>query len=670
MKLSALVLSLFLLAQGGQPPWAERLAFWMHPDLRDAVQRITAVDQLLATLPELTQINSSTSIGFKTVRMPEEKELWVEIALPQTAQVDTVVLIPALAKAARGVVPGYGFPVRFRLEAFDDQGAATTLLDASARDFRHTSGWPLRASFLPLSARRVRLTAVEPWQLDGPPVLALAEMMILSGGRNVAAGAVVTSSSSYEYPGNWSRQNLVDMITPLGLPELPLKTGAPGFHSTVALKDDEVKTVTLTLPQSIPLDEIRLVPVRRRQVPLWFDYGFPVNYKIETATQQDFSDARLFHEVTSMRPPVHGMNLACFSLGRSPARYLRITASRLWKRRNDFLFALAEVQAFSDGKNVALGGSVTSSDRLAGQDGAAWSPSALTDGLTEAGRLISLPEWFSQLEQRRLLEAERAGLLALRGSRIASAQHTLVYGSIGSVGLVSLLSGFLLWRQRRQRLIQTQRLHEKLACDLHDEIGSNLGSIRLICSLARQSDMTLETLRNDLNQIEQVAAESADSIRDLVTIINPRRSDDAHNWLDVLQSLPERLLRGITLDSSLPERPLASEPDIETRRELYLFCKEVLNNIAKHARATHVRFHLIPGPRGLRLEIHDNGTGFDTTAPSGGHGLGNLRERAAVMHGTMELVSAPGRGTRVALDLPRTHLWARATSREPSTPAV
>jgi signal transduction histidine kinase len=446
------------------------------------------------------------------------------------------------------------------------------------------------------------------------------------------------------------------MITPLGLPVSPQK-GTLGFHSAVSAKADAVKTLTLELPDVTPLDEVRLVPVRRRDVPLWFDYGFPVLYKVEAATKPDFSDAVLLHEVKDKTKPTPGMNLVCIPAHGTPAKFVRITTKELWYRKSDHVFALAEFQAFSGGQNAALKGRFTASDELREDDAAAWSLAALNDGLTEGGKLIPLAEWFTQLDLRRKLQIQRDELVTRRTALIERSQHQLVIGSVGGAGLITVLSVLLLWRQQRQRRRDAQRLHDKLARDLHDEIGSNLGSITLICSIANQPDATLDSLKTDITEIERVAAETADSMRDMVDLISTRRSEAEADWLDVLHRLTERLLRGLTLDCALPAAPLTLEPDIETRRELYLFCKEVLHNIAKHAQATQVRFHLTPTATGLSIEIRDNGIGFDLNSPSSGHGLSNLRERAAMMRATLNIESQPG--TRITLDVPSSPRWQK-----------
>jgi len=663
MKCLLALLTAASLVQGADSRWVDRLAFWSWNELGALDSGIREREQQLAKLPELMLINSCIRVGLKTGYTTDEDVRWFELALKEAELADSIVLVPPLAKGANAVVAGYGFPVRFKLEVFDEQDRPHIILDQTTSDFANPGCFPIVARFDPRMIKRARFTATDPWSADGPEVLAMAEMLVLSGDRNLALDASVTSSSSRNAPRAWTRTNLIDMITPLGLPVAPQRGGTNGFHSAVSEKGDTEKTLTLTLPEITALDEIRLVPVRRKDVPLWFDYGFPLTYKVEAATKDDFSDAVLLHEVTDRLAPTPGMNLVCIPARRIPAKHIRITTKQLWYRKGDHVFALAEFQAFRAGVNVALQGKFSASDVLTGDDATNWSLAALNDGLTESGRLITLPEWFAQLEARQKLERERHDLRSKRDALIEHTQHQLVYGSVGSVGGMALLFGLLFWRQHLHRRRDTQRLHDKLARDLHDEIGSNLGSITLICSFATQADTTPESMRADIVEIERVAAETADSMRDMVDLISTRRSEAEADWLDVLQRLTERLLRGLTIDDALPVAPLTMEPDIETRRELYLFCKEVLHNIAKHAQATKVRFHLIPTSDGLRVEIADNGLGFDTAQSSRGHGLGNLRERAAVMKANLQILSKPGGGTSITLDVPSSPRWSRATAK-------
>ncbi|TDU80746.1 histidine kinase [Prosthecobacter fusiformis] len=657
MKFLSTLMTAAFLSQAVDSQWVRGFGFWAWGDLQRMDHRLEELDQQLATLPEMVPINSSIRVGLKTGYTTTEDTRWIEMKLPETALVDTIVMVPPLAKGANAVVAGYGFPIRFKLEVFDDEGRSSIVMDQTQEDFPNPGCYPVVVRFPPQPLRSVRLTATEPWSADGPEVLALAEMLVLSGRRNLAINARVQSSSTRNAPRAWTRPNLVDMVTPLGLPTAPQVGGTLGYHSEVATKSDVQKSITLTLPEITELDEVRLLPVRRRDVPLWFDYGFPILYRVETATREDFSDATLLHEVTDTFYPSPGMNPVCIPAGGKAARFIRITANKLWYRRNDYVFALAEVQALKDGINLAPRGSFSATDVLTGEEGAAWSLAALTDGLVENGRLIELPDWFSQLEQRRALEEERQGLMTGREALIQRTHQQMAYGGIGSVGVLTLCFGLLLWRQHSHRRRDAQRMQDKLARDLHDEIGSNLGSITLICSIATQPDATPESVQADLSEIGRVAEETANSMRDMVDLIRRPSPDKGRDWLDVLHSLTERLLRGLELDCALPTTPLTKEPDIEMQREIYLFCKEVLHNISRHAGATRVRFYLIPTATGLRIEIADNGIGFDTDQTSTGHGMGNLRERAAAMHARLHLSSKRGEGTVIHLDLPRTHRW-------------
>ena len=660
MKFTHLWLIANLLApsvSGQEARGVERLAFWSWGTAAQLKDELKVIDQELAKLPELALISTSQKVGFKTGVTTGENVRWLGVELAGEAVADTVVLAPALAKAADGVVAGYGFPVRFVLEVLDAGGQATVILDAAREDFQNPGCYPVVARFEPRRIKRVRLTVVKPWSLDGADTLAMAELLVLSGTRNLAAGANVTSSSTRAAPRVWTRAGLVDWITPLGLPVRPEPNGAPGFHSAVSQTAEVTKHVTVSLREPMPIDEVLIVPARVKTVPLWFDYGFPQEYKVEGALNQDFSDAILLGECTDRYEPRPGMNFVGFPVGGRKIQHVRFTAKRLWFRQNDYVFALAELSLMRDGVNVAQGAEVTASDQSAEASGMNWAPQQLTDGLTAEGPLIPLPDWFSQLEHRRSLESKRIDLVQRIDDHLQGARKQVVNTSIGGLGGASLLSILLLVRQQKQRRRDAQRLQEKLARDLHDEIGSNLGSIAMISSLANEPTTTPESLRADLAEIGQVAAESADSMRDLVQLINPRTHATESRWLDVIRRLIDRLLRGIKTTCEFPAHPLQLEPDLETRREIYLLCKEALHNIARHARASKASVMVAPSEKGLQVRITDNGVGFDTASQSTGHGIGNMQERASMMGAHLHLSSKPGTGTTVQFDVPATKRW-------------
>ena len=643
-------------AECAERPWLERLCEKLSPTLRHTDQRLDAISAELPNLPNPPGIPSGTSSGFSTNPvLPDQERQWLEVTLPAPVEIDSVALIPAVSMGAGRPNEGFGFPKRFTLEADAGEGTEPwTVMDQTQADFPNPGIYPVVARFTPRRVQRVRLKVTKSWQEDAPSVLALAEMMLLSGNRNVAAGARVDASSHRDNAIAWQRSNLVDMSTPLGLPTVPDAAATRGYHSRVETTHDQPKNITLDLGEAAALDEVRLLPVVREGLPAWVSYGYPPRLKIETALQSDFADATVLFQTQGKDMLAPGRNVVIFQGHSTQARYLRITAERLWHRAQDFLFALAEVQVYADGKNIALGASVSASDP---GDEQGWSPATLTDGFSYEQRLIELPEWLRLIEKRRDLLAEQTALQQQRGPQLSAAQDALVRiaGGLGTV--LVMLAVIAVWRQKRRSRREQEALRERLARDLHDDIGSNLGSIALLCNIVTRHPDDGVSHHEDFAEIQRIASESADSMRDMITLLNPRAKSRSGDWLPVLQRLAERQLRGLDLQVCITGQDIRLGPDLETRRELYLFCKEAITNIARHADARTVHFDLRLNNEGLEIALRDDGCGFDTTKTPKGFGLANLRQRAQQMGGSITITSQPGQGTAIQLKLPRHRRW-------------
>jgi signal transduction histidine kinase len=93
---------------------------------------------------------------------------------------------------------------------------------------------------------------------------------------------------------------------------------------------------------------------------------------------------------------------------------------------------------------------------------------------------------------------------------------------------------------------------------------------------------------------------------------------------------------------------------LPVEEDLYRIALEALNNVVKHAQAQHVTVHLQFDDQHVCLEISDDGMGFDRAKAreSGGMGLGGMEERAQRINGRLEIVSAPGKGTRLKVEVP------------------
>ncbi|MDZ4705765.1 MAG: ATP-binding protein [Saprospiraceae bacterium] len=107
--------------------------------------------------------------------------------------------------------------------------------------------------------------------------------------------------------------------------------------------------------------------------------------------------------------------------------------------------------------------------------------------------------------------------------------------------------------------------------------------------------------------------------------------------------------QGITLHFQADESVKTLNLPMEQRKDFYLLFKEAANNAAKYSGASEVRVLIKKDNTNIRLEIHDNGKGFDPASIKKGNGLWNMQRRAERMGGELVLESKVGEGTRIQL---------------------
>ena len=142
-----------------------------------------------------------------------------------------------------------------------------------------------------------------------------------------------------------------------GIPKgiLDEKSKTNGYHSGIEKKPDVAKWVQVDLGESKPIEAIRLVPARPVDFPDTPGFGFPVRFKIEVGDDVDFGEAITVADHTKgdfKNPGDDAYLVETESTIRTTGRYVRITATKLWPRTNDFVFALGEMQVISDGRNL------------------------------------------------------------------------------------------------------------------------------------------------------------------------------------------------------------------------------------------------------------------------------------------------------------------------------
>jgi signal transduction histidine kinase len=238
------------------------------------------------------------------------------------------------------------------------------------------------------------------------------------------------------------------------------------------------------------------------------------------------------------------------------------------------------------------------------------------------------------------LSAERVAILELVASRIAHIMRIsrrLDYERMGD--------------RRRQRQLTVER--QRLARDVHDEIGQSLSAllVQIRCAIAEGTagPEALKVLEHATSDALNGARTLAFGFRHLERGVGP---------LEEARAYAETLLRGAQCRLSWTEERVEGRVAARTMREIANVIKEGVTNIVRHAAADSARIRVEYPDGRIRVTIQDNGVGFslhDARPARDGRGLGlvGCSERLARVGGTFDIRSAPKRGTLAILEAPR-----------------
>jgi signal transduction histidine kinase len=244
----------------------------------------------------------------------------------------------------------------------------------------------------------------------------------------------------------------------------------------------------------------------------------------------------------------------------------------------------------------------------------------------------------------------------------------------GAVLLIAGLAGTL-HRVRSGRREAIERLRARIAADLHDDIGGTLSRIAIQSEVARRQLPESSAVSARLAEIADTARFAVESLADVVWSVDPVQDDLASVERRVREYAADLLgSQGVRWKFHGAGHLDRFTFDPEARRDLLLLLKEGITNIARHADASVAALYLGIDDGCLYGELRDDGRGFAPPGISGGgpsgHGLANMRERAAKLRGHLAIDSAPGRGTRLRLVVPlrTTRDWPMRTFRQWSGP--
>jgi signal transduction histidine kinase len=246
--------------------------------------------------------------------------------------------------------------------------------------------------------------------------------------------------------------------------------------------------------------------------------------------------------------------------------------------------------------------------------------------------------------------------------------ETLMF-ALGLLFVLQLINTLIAERQTQQQLAHT---HEKLrqyalqveelaaiqernriARDIHDSLGHALTALNVQLQTAKKLwDIAPTEAKSFLNQAHQLGDTAIEEVRKSVRAL--RVDAGVEESLEIeLASLIEdfRQGTGISVSSQIKLEIILPPYVIKT---IYRLVQEALTNICKHAQASKLRIQLLASPENVCLTIEDNGRGFklDASNRTNGFGLQGMKERVASLDGEFDLITAPGIGCLIKVNLP------------------
>lgn len=207
------------------------------------------------------------------------------------------------------------------------------------------------------------------------------------------------------------------------------------------------------------------------------------------------------------------------------------------------------------------------------------------------------------------------------------------------------------YAQNQKIQLQLEGMRDKIANDLHDDVGSTLSSIVLYGQVALKSDQ--EKSKSVIEKIINSSQRMMESMSDIVWAIHSR--NDA--WVGLIsrmkETASERLgMTGIRFTINHDGAIENIRFNMEARRNILLLFKEALHNAAKYSDAGSITSELRIEGDMLILTVNDDGKGFNPDEAIKGNGLESMKVRSQELKGTFKIESTPGKGTRITFQLP------------------
>ncbi len=614
-------------------------------------ERLAFIDSELNELAHFSMRSGIGSVGFRSNFHEDGHHAeWIEIELGEEKAIDQIVLVPVIWRDTKTGFRADGFPLEFRLVAGNSENATGTVIASfGPEDSVLPRIAPLVVSIPETAATWIRLEAskLSPRAWDGKYILQLDEVLVFSGQENIALNKPVrVSSNDTESDSARRKQYLVDGFVPY------LMDAAHGEQSIAFLGESRLEdhpTMMVDLGSIHELNRSHLHAIELGDtVPQASPLGLslPRQLILEGAIEPDFSDAVRLTEYR-METIYDTGPIIMRSFPERACRYIRLIVSEPYiAERNGIMKSIlgfAEIELFSKGSNVAAGRLMTGNLE---PTSSARSYSALTDGFNLYGQILPLRDWLNELARRHDLETERPIVLAELNNRYARQKTYLtLLGWLAVLLAAGIVFTVLIFRFFSMR--QVAGIKEQLAADLHDELGADLHTIRLLSDMAEEARNSPEELTSLHRRIRRVTEQSSAAVRHCANMLEAD---------GLLPSMPEaihrasrRIMANLKNDISIEGEKYLEKLNPRTRFDLILFYNECLVNISRHSGASQFSTELKADAKEVLLSVRDNGRGLSKNKVNGVPK--SLKRRARFLRAKVTVESPDTGGTRIELKL-------------------
>ncbi|HLE52192.1 MAG TPA: GAF domain-containing sensor histidine kinase [Anaerolineales bacterium] len=245
-------------------------------------------------------------------------------------------------------------------------------------------------------------------------------------------------------------------------------------------------------------------------------------------------------------------------------------------------------------------------------------------------------------------------------------EHREILDIIGNQAMIAIQNARLYHdlEQEKERMMEIQEeARRKLARDLHDGPTQSVAALAMRVNFARRMlERDGKAAVDELQKIEELARKTTNELRHMLFTLRPLVLE-SHGLTAALESMAEKMRETYNQNVIvISDQEIVAKLEMSKQAVVFYIAEEAVNNARKHAIAAHVwvRLKAVEGDMAL-LEIEDDGVGFDPGSVNssyehrGSLGMVNMRERAELVNGVLNIDSVEGRGTRVQLLIPLTN---------------